>query len=466
LKDPSKPMILAISRPDPRKNISALVNAYGKSQELQKAANLVIIAGSRDVISEAEKSSRDVLTDLLLLIDKYDLYGRVAYPKSHEPQEIPMLFRLAMKSRGVFINPALTEPFGLTLIEAAASGLPVVATEDGGPKEIIRHCKNGILIDPLNEKKMASALQKILSNKEKWNKYSESGIQGANNHFSWEAHTERYITVIDQLKNKYKKRIRITSTSKTPLISADRMIICDIDNTLLGDKKSLKELIDSIQASNKDISFGVATGRRVESALAVLKEWKVPVPDVIISSVGSEIHYSEGLFQDMAWAKHIDHRWKPDSVKEILESVPGLKLQPSIDQRKHKISYFMDPVKTPDITEIMSLLRQNRLHVNLIFSHDEFLDILPIRASKGLAVRYFAIKWGIPFERILVAGDSGNDEEMLRGNTLAVVVGNYSHELESLREDPHIFFAENKYAGGILEGIRHYDFLGRIHAPV
>mgnify|MGYP000069541195 CR=1 FL=1 len=44
---------------------------------------------------------------------------------------------------GVFINPALTEPFGLTLLEAAASGLPVVATENGGPVDIIANCKNG-----------------------------------------------------------------------------------------------------------------------------------------------------------------------------------------------------------------------------------------------------------------------------------------------------------------------------------
>ena len=43
-----------------------------------------------------------------------------------------MFYRIAALTRGVFVNPALTEPFGLTLIEAAASGLPIVATEDGG----------------------------------------------------------------------------------------------------------------------------------------------------------------------------------------------------------------------------------------------------------------------------------------------------------------------------------------------
>ena len=50
----------------------------------------------------------------------------------------------------MFINPALTEPFGLTLLEAAASGLPIVATNDGGPRDIIANCQNGLLIDPLD----------------------------------------------------------------------------------------------------------------------------------------------------------------------------------------------------------------------------------------------------------------------------------------------------------------------------
>ena len=98
----------------------------------------------------------------------------------------------------------------------------------------------------------------------------------------------------------------------------------------------------------------------------------------------------------------------------------------------------------------------------MIHSHNEYLDILPIRASKGLAVRYLAIKWGLPLDRILVAGDSGNDEEMLSGDVLGVVVGNYSSELKRLYGKPRIYFAENEYANGIVEGIQHYNFLDDI----
>ena len=56
----------------------------------------------------------------------------------------------AAKGHGVFVNPALTEPFGLTLLEAGATGLPIVATNDGGPRDIIANCDNGLLIDPLD----------------------------------------------------------------------------------------------------------------------------------------------------------------------------------------------------------------------------------------------------------------------------------------------------------------------------
>ena len=65
-------------------------------------------------------------------IDRQNLYGQVAYPKHHSRDQVPAIYRWAASRRGLFVNPALTEPFGLTLIEAAGCGLPVVATNDGG----------------------------------------------------------------------------------------------------------------------------------------------------------------------------------------------------------------------------------------------------------------------------------------------------------------------------------------------
>ena len=99
------------------------------------------------------------------------------------------------------------------------------------------------------------------------------------------------------------------------------------------------------------------------------------------------------------------------------------------------------------------------MRYNLIYSHNKYVDILPYRASKGKAIRYLSYKWEIPLKNFLVCGDSGNDEEMLRGEPLAVVVGNYSSELEKLRGRKNIYFAKQKYAGGILEAIQRFKFI-------
>ncbi|WP_232023971.1 HAD-IIB family hydrolase [Sulfurivermis fontis] len=457
LRDTAKPMVLAISRADERKNIHTLLRAYGENSELRQRANLVIIAGNRDDITQLDRGPRTVLTNLLLLIDKYDLYGHVAYPKDHHSNDIPELYRLAARSHGIFVNPALTEPFGLTLIEAAASGLPIIATEDGGPHDIVDHCKNGLLIDPLDADALGEVILSALNDRQRWRTWASNGIKGAHRHYSWQSHVTSYLKAVRRLLGQ-SSRARMIRPAKSRLPTIERMVVCDIDNTLLGDDAALAELVSKIN-SDTALGFGVATGRHLSSALNILAENSVPVPDVLITSVGTEIHYGKQLRSDTDWQRHIDYRWERDRLEDLLDGVPGLRLQPKENQRRHKLSYYIDPDKSPPIREIVRHLRQHNLTANLVYSHQAYLDLLPIRASKGQAVRYLAAKWGLPPRCILVAGDSGNDIEMLRGDTLGVVVGNYSPELRHLHGEPQIYFAHGHYARGILEGLEHYAFL-------
>ena len=100
-----------------------------------------------------------------------------------------------------------------------------------------------------------------------------------------------------------------------------------------------------------------------------------------------------------------------------------------------------------------------------ILDHEVYLDVIPVRASSGLAIRFFCFKWNLEPQRLLVAGDSGNDWDMLSGDTLGVVVSNHTPELERLRGRPRIHFAKSAHARGILEGIDCYDFFGDIRVP-
>ena len=116
LREPQRPPLLAISRAVRRKNIPALVEAYGRSPVLRNRHNLVLVLGCREDSRLLEKQQRDVFQQVFDLVDRFDLYGKVAYPKQHSRAQIPALYRWAMSRGGLFVNPALTEPFGLSLI--------------------------------------------------------------------------------------------------------------------------------------------------------------------------------------------------------------------------------------------------------------------------------------------------------------------------------------------------------------
>ena len=461
---PDRPVILSLCRPDKRKNIAGLIKAYGEDLELRSMANLAVFAGIRKDISEMEENERDVLTEILLLMDKYDLYGKIAIPKKHDfEHEVPELYRIAAEKKGVFVNSALSEPFGLTLIEAASCGLPIVAPDDGGPRDIIKNCPSGILVDTTDTKALADAVKKIITDNEKWKQYSKAGIMSIRKHYTWENHATSYMKQISRIfadQDEEKMQVAVPSDAiGRRLAKLNYFIVANIDNTLVGDNNQhLTEFLTLLQKNREHVGFGLATGRTIESATEFLKKQHVPLPDVLIAAVGAEIYYGKNLHHGRGWETHISAKWNRDKIVDLLKDLTFLEYQPAEAQRHFKISYEIEPGKDR-LAMIHERLLRNQCRYNLIYTQDRYLDILPYRASKGKAIRYLSYKWEIPLGNFLVCGDSGNDEEMLRGDPRGVVVGNYSPELKKLKGIRGIYFARQKYSGGIIEGIKRYQFI-------
>ncbi|NCD22668.1 MAG: HAD-IIB family hydrolase [Spartobacteria bacterium] len=466
LREPDKPMIVAMARPDERKNLEMLVKVYGECPALQRAANLALVMGSRDDIRAMPPGQKAVLTNVLTLIDAYDLYGKVAYPKRHRVEDVPALYRWAARTRGVFVNPALTEPFGLTLLEAAASGLPIVATHDGGPSDIVANCHNGLLVDPLDPEAIRKAILHVLTEPGAWDAFAQAGIENVHAHYSWARHVQRYLRDVREVLAEAAAPVPvIRGRQARRLPQLDRLILTDIDNTLTGDDGALHEFFRLIAEAPLNVGFGIATGRRYEEVVRMIQELDVPHPEVLITSVGTEIYYGKNYTMDKSWQKHIGFQWEPERVREVLDGLDGFFRQADHEQSAYKVSYQIDPAKAPKLARIKRILRENGLRVKTVLSHGMFLDVIPTRAGSGVSVRHIAYKWNFPLEHILVAGDSGNDEGMLSVNALGVVVGNYCPELEKLRKLPRVFFAQGRHAAGILEGIRYYNFLDQIVIP-
>ena len=463
LFSPAKPLILSIGRADKRKNFEAIIQSFGQDKELQAMANLAIFAGVRRDITQMPTDEQDILTNLLLLLDKYDLYGKMAIPKKNDPTlEVPEIYRVAARKKGVFVNATPGENFGLTIVEAAACGLPVVASPDGGPKEILEHCENGLLVDVENPHAIAEALKKIIADQVLWEKYSANGILATNQLYSWTAHCNKYVEIIQDLLSR-KDTNALTFVSKTAygkkLVKAKLFLITDLDGTLVDGNKSdgLDELKEWIDDNKNEVVFGVASGRNREITQQAFVHYDLPNPDILICSAGSELYYTEKFIPDNGWESHIDYQWKRKELQNELSKFPGIRLQEPAAQWRFKLSYYVDDnFDEDDMANLYKFLDDRKLRAKILLTENKYLDLLPFRASKGNAVRYLSYKWKVPLGHFITAGNSGNDKDMLTGKTKGIVVANYSPELEELRKNKFIYFTKQPLSKGVLEGINHH----------
>jgi len=459
LAHPRKPLLLCIGRPVPSKNLLGLLEAFAEPV-LRNQANLLLVAGHRDDIRDLDEEGRRTWEELLLALDRLDLFGAVAFPRTHRPEDIPGFYRLAAQRRGLYVNPATSENFGLTLIEAAATGLPVVTTDSGGPRDIVANCRNGRVVPPEDPPALAAALREALADPARWAAWSRNGLRGVRDTYTWAAHVAKYVKLVQRILRRGRKVLRREraglAPGTSPFLQAKAVLICDLDGTLLGEPAALRELLAWIREQRGTLAFGVATGRKLDNALWALKEAGVPMPDVVIGGIGTEIYYSFSRSRDPAWETHIRQGWRREEVAHALAAMPGLRPQARRRQGPYKLSYTVKPGRLPPLSSLVEAVHKAGLRANLVYSGSRHLDVLPPGASKGLAVRYLAYTWGIPLDRFLVAGDSGNDRDMLLGDMLGIVVGNHSPELAALRGRSRVYFARSPCAAGILEGIRHY----------
>ncbi len=199
LVDRTKPVILTMARLDRIKNLTGLVRLYGANQDLRDRANLLVIGGHINPDHSDDAEEVDQIHQMHDLFESYSLAQEVRWLGMHLNKQISgELYRFVADSRGVFVQPALFEAFGLTVIEAMVSGLPTFATCFGGPMEIIEHGISGFHIDPNNEDASARLLVDFFSRSGKepnyWHKIAHGGIARVNEKYTWKLYAERMMT--------------------------------------------------------------------------------------------------------------------------------------------------------------------------------------------------------------------------------------------------------------------------------
>ena len=461
LRQPELPPLLAISRAVRRKNIPALVEAFGRSAVLRQRHNLVLVLGCREDPRQMEKQQRDVFQQVFDLVDRYDLYGRIAYPKQHRRDQIPAIYRWASERRGLFVNPALTEPFGLTLLEAAACGLPMVSTDDGGPKDILARCDNGLLADVTDREALQDALECAGSDLQRWKCWSNNGVEAVSRHFSWDAHVCQYLALMQERSIEV-SHPRVLSSLQTassggiqPL--GDRLLLLDLDNSL---EQPDGDALNALRKKLNRCGLGILTGRSLPAARQRFVELLLPEPKVWITGAGTSIHYGQESQSDLLWSAQIGVDWDRVGVEDALADLTDhIELQPSEHQGAFKLSYTIREPREEILPLIRRRLRLRRQAARPQLRCHWFLDVLPLRASRSEAIRFLALRWGLPLEQMLVVASEQGDGELVCGRPATIVLGGHDPCLEDFRQQQRVYFASRPQLPGVLEGIQHYRFL-------
>ncbi len=200
LEDRSKPLLFTMARLDHIKNIAGLVDWFGSSPRLREAANLVLIAGAVRTEDSGDREEQEQIARMHGLFEQHGLDGqvrwigtRLAKPTAGE------LYRVIADRRGAFVQPALFEAFGLTVIESMASGLPTFATRYGGPLEIVEHGVSGFHIDPNHGAEAADLIadffERCRREPDHWEEISRGSIARVQARYTWELYADRMMTL-------------------------------------------------------------------------------------------------------------------------------------------------------------------------------------------------------------------------------------------------------------------------------
>lgn len=244
LDDPDKSPIFTMARFDKIKNITGLIHAFGMSKKLQKSCNLIFAAGTIHVEDSSDIEERSEITKAYDLIERFNLHGKVRWLPSINKLDTGEVYRIIADHKGFFVQPALFEAFGLTVIEAMASGLPTFAPKFGGPLEIIEYGVNGFLLNTSKPEFISKSLENFIdqckADRNLWKTISSNGVQHVHDRFNWKSYSQRLINL-----TKLYGFWRYTVSSKG-MLEMDRY--CDlIYHFLLKERAQQVETIPSFQ---------------------------------------------------------------------------------------------------------------------------------------------------------------------------------------------------------------------------
>jgi 1,2-diacylglycerol 3-alpha-glucosyltransferase len=186
-------VMVSVGRLASEKNWSTLLHAAALIMRDVPRFRLVLIGDGQD-----RKALEDLAKEL-------GIQKRVTFTGSLQFSETPAY----MKAANLFGFASITETQGLATLEAMAAGLPVVAVDASGTRDILKHGQQGYLVEN-NAEALAAGIKKLLSNPERMKKFAHAAYKRAQS-FNIESLTKSLLDVYEQaiLAKKKKRFVKV-----------------------------------------------------------------------------------------------------------------------------------------------------------------------------------------------------------------------------------------------------------------
>lgn len=213
LEERDRRRLLFVGRVSPEKGVHVLIDAFQKVLARYPKVQLDIVGPGMNVpfefvvlVSEDERVSElasfyhgllrrgDYLSDLQRRVP-LGLADRVRFVGPVLNSDVVDHYREA----DVLINPSFTEAFGMSLIEAMACQVPVVATRVGGMTEIVEDSQAGLLVEAGDAAALADAIIRLLADDDLRRRLGKAGRKRATERYSWEQVTKSLLRLYEDM---------------------------------------------------------------------------------------------------------------------------------------------------------------------------------------------------------------------------------------------------------------------------
>ena len=172
--------ILNISNMKAHKNIETLIEAYSKLRKKGIEQKLLLAGGKKERVKE-----------LQVYAEQFNVAEDIIFIQNIDFEDLPVLYRIC----DVFVFPSLYEGFGLPLVEAMASGVPVVTSNVSSMPEVVGNA--GITIEPSNADSLAEAIEKVISDNKLRENMIKTGIKQVEK-FNWRNTAKKTLEVYEK----------------------------------------------------------------------------------------------------------------------------------------------------------------------------------------------------------------------------------------------------------------------------